>query len=548
MHDGIKNISLPKWAIDETNTAGGLDLLGLRNVAQTISNHCLNGITTISPQVRYLGIRSWFIQIYEKCGLADSYSPFLDFTSKIESTVAIGTILYKPNIVGVVGSTLAKEIIDESNGQINVKRLVQQLVLNMYTGPSIDLGICFNRDSGITGLTKERGLPLASLLMDKVQNTDLVKRVLKEKKVETFSRDELIELGQILSVDEIPEDERELLLDIVIPTEPRPSGWNNDIRRIATYTFLLQLADDNQALPAIDDYFNAISRPSKYSDSHLKEIVNGWHCYLIRDALAVAHENALQFVVDEMNVNPQKTSTRDRIIKEVISDSVSIEKELKTMGLLASDESYEQLTILNIYNKIKDLIKTDSIWDQGIYRWSNQNLIEPELIKRFQTNNLGAVGLIPVVWLITYFRLKDGIDEDITIIKLLSRGGWGRLGLKEVIFPTVEDWKNKDPLYSQVLGELIGRTVDQHVRIAWSRVATDINRDVSVLSVDGDKWKYKKDFFSGRTASRLSQATGWLKQLKLLDGNGITTDGKEVLERGYNSLNEYYSDLIDESA
>ena len=74
MHDGIKNISLPKWAIDETNTAGGLDLLGLRNVAQTISNHCLNGITTISPQVRYLGIRSWFIQIYEKCGLADSYS------------------------------------------------------------------------------------------------------------------------------------------------------------------------------------------------------------------------------------------------------------------------------------------------------------------------------------------------------------------------------------------------------------------------------------------------------------------------------------------
>ena len=218
------------------------------------------------------------------------------------------------------------------------------------------------------------------------------------------------------------------------------------------------------------------------------------------------------------------------------------------MGLLASDESYEQLTILNIYNKIKDLIETDSIWDQGIYRWSNQNLIEPELIKRFQTNNLGAVGLIPVVWLITYFRLKDGIDEDITIIKLLSRGGWGRLGLKEVIFPTVEDWKNKDPLYSQVLGELIGRTVDQHVRIAWSRVATDINRDVSVLSVDGNKWKYKKDFFSGRTASRLSQATGWLKQLKLLDGNGITTDGKEVLERGYNSLNEYYSDLIDESA
>tara|TARA_Y100001970_G_C14209403_1_gene846018 strand:+ start:89 stop:1735 length:1647 start_codon:yes stop_codon:yes gene_type:complete len=548
MYDGTKNISLPKWAIDETNVVGGLDLLGLRNAAQTISNHCLNGITTISPEIRYLGIRSWFIKMYEKCGLPDNYSPFLDFSSKLEGAVAIGTILNKPNILGVVGGTLAKEIIDGSNNTINVIRLVKQLVLNMYTGPSIDLGICFNRDSRITGLTKERGLPLASLLMDKVENTEIVKRVLKEKKIETFSKDELKELGKILSIDEIPEDEREFLIDIVIPREPRPSGWANDIRRIATYTFLLQLADDNQALPTIDDYFITISNPSKYFDGHLKEILNGWHCYLIRDVLAVAHENALQFVVEEVKLNSQKTFARDHIINEVINDSTSIEKELKTIGLLDNNETYEQLTILNIYNKINNSIKADSIWDQGIYRWGNNKLIEPELIKRFQTSDLGAIGLIPVVWLITYFRLKDGIDEDKTIIKLLSRGGWGRLGLKEVIFPAVEDWKNKDPLYSQVLGELIGRTVDQHMRIAWSRVATDINRDVSVISVDGDKWKYKKDFFGGRTASRLSEATGWLKQLKLLGDNGITNDGKEALKRGYNSLNEYYSGLIDESA
>ena len=40
----------------------------------------------------------------------------------------------------------------------------------------------------------------------------------------------------------------------------------------------------------------------------------------------------------------------------------------------------------------------------------------------------------------------------------------------------------------------------------------------------------------------------WLKQLKLLNDNGLTTDGKEVLKRGYNSLDKYYSGLIDESA
>ena len=82
MYDGRKNISIPEWVIDESNIVGGLDLLGLRNVAQTISNHCLNGITTISPQVRYLGIRSWIIQMYLKCGLSDNYNTFIDFSSK----------------------------------------------------------------------------------------------------------------------------------------------------------------------------------------------------------------------------------------------------------------------------------------------------------------------------------------------------------------------------------------------------------------------------------------------------------------------------------
>ena len=71
MYDGINNFTLPEWIENDISPVGGLDLLGLRNVAQTISNHCLNGITTISPQIRYLCLRSWFIQMYEKCNLPD---------------------------------------------------------------------------------------------------------------------------------------------------------------------------------------------------------------------------------------------------------------------------------------------------------------------------------------------------------------------------------------------------------------------------------------------------------------------------------------------
>ena len=118
MYDGIKNISIPEWAENEAIEAGGFDLLGLRNVAQSIGNYCLNGITTISPQIRYLAIRSWIIQMYADCKLPDHYSTFLKFGSKLEAAVAIGILLNKSSVNGVIGRTKALEIIAKDEKEI----------------------------------------------------------------------------------------------------------------------------------------------------------------------------------------------------------------------------------------------------------------------------------------------------------------------------------------------------------------------------------------------------------------------------------------------
>ncbi|RMZ49831.1 hypothetical protein EB821_01055 [Candidatus Marinimicrobia bacterium PRS2] len=541
MYDGINNFTLPEWIDNETNPVGGLDLLGLRNVAQTISNHCLNGITTISPQIRYLCLRSWFIQMYEKCNLPDNYSQFIDFSSKLEGAVAIGTLLYKPDIKGVVGGTLASDVIEESDEQVNIKRLVQQLVLNMYTGPSIDLGICFNRNSGITGLTKERGILLANAVMQKSKDFEVVKKILKDKEIESFNRGELTELGKLLSIKNIPEDERELLIDIVVPEKASPNGWENDIRRIASYTLLLQLTHDHGSIPTIDDFFKVVSNLSENIHSSLNEILNGWQCYLIRDALAVSHEKALQFVVEELKESGKIKNYRNQIIQTVMNDIHSIANELLSIGIIADTNAYDDLHFIDVYNKIEAITREGNILNEGIFRWENQYLNESVFIERLRTNDRGTVAIIPIMWLISYFRLMEGLNENIISIQLLSRGGWGRMGIKEVIIPTIQKWKKDNPLFSQVIAELIGRTVDQHVRIAWSRIATDINRDVSVMNVDGYKWQYSKNYYGGRTASRLEQALGWLNQLKLIDAQGITSDGKEILNRGYKSLKKYYS-------
>ena len=118
----------------------------------------------------------------------------------------------------------------------------------------------------------------------------------------------------------------------------------------------------------------------------------------------------------------------------------------------------------------------------------------------------------------------------------LSHQGWARIGLREVIHPYVQKSLTEDQSFVQVIADLTRRTVDQHLRVVWSRLAQDPLRDVAVLNADGEIWGYRTDFRSGRTASRLRQAISWLQQLKLINDTGLTADGELVLNRALNAL------------
>ncbi|MEM8995809.1 MAG: hypothetical protein AAGF23_13565, partial [Acidobacteriota bacterium] len=90
--------------------------------------------------------------------------------------------------------------------------------------------------------------------------------------------------------------------------------------------------------------------------------------------------------------------------------------------------------------------------------------------------------------------------------------------------------------------ELTLRTIDQHLRIPWSRMATDMKRDISALVTDGTELRSRsKTVFAARTASRLPQAIGWLQQLHLIDEGGTTTEGQEALVKALRTLAEVSS-------
>lgn len=53
-------MSAPRW-VEGNATTTGLDLLALRRPVQVIQGRLLNGITTITPRIRYLSLRTWLI-------------------------------------------------------------------------------------------------------------------------------------------------------------------------------------------------------------------------------------------------------------------------------------------------------------------------------------------------------------------------------------------------------------------------------------------------------------------------------------------------------
>ena len=54
----------PDWISFEAEKTEGLDLLGLRAPVQRIGNQLFNGVTTVTPKVRYLSVLVWIVWRY----------------------------------------------------------------------------------------------------------------------------------------------------------------------------------------------------------------------------------------------------------------------------------------------------------------------------------------------------------------------------------------------------------------------------------------------------------------------------------------------------
>ena len=199
------------------------------------------------------------------------------------------------------------------------------------------------------------------------------------------------------------------------------------------------------------------------------------------------------------------------------------------------DETIATVRFQTLAQRIDGLLG-DRKTGRGLVRWEG-DLDENGLIEKVLQNRDAAAGLMPVVWLLCRHRVAVEDPDAFPHMKMLLQAGAARFGLREVVFPQLEAWSAENPLLLEVVSWLIQRTVDQHLRIAWSRMFADMDKDGAILLSDGDLWQHRgKNFEGGRMASRIPDAIGWLGQLQVLGEAGLSELGQEILQQGYDVL------------
>lgn len=526
----------PSWVDPGPGQGRGYDLLGLRLPAQARSNTLLDGVTTVTKTVRYLSIQAWLAHRYAQAGRPGAEEPFYNFAAGAEAAVAFGNLLNEYDREGVIGAFKARALIRSDEDPLPLHPLVDQIGARIYAGPSSQLLLQQDDDSPVPRLTRERGFPLAEALASAVSSCELGRLLNAGECPVEATREELAELGRLVDVGDIPGPEADLISVALIPERPHPE----EVPRVATYAALLALAGSLGRVPVADDLLRAAAAPDAALPDVLRPGLDGWLEYLVRDCLAFCHEAAFHAVINALESRGGAAGPVDSA--EVLGHLTGLTEEhaaaLRKVELLEPGESPLALSFREVAARVKAATGGGD-GGNAPRRWPG-GIVELDLIAAAKAAGAGALALLPAAWLLALWR--SGLDPQAGGAAGPDANppfGWGRIGVREVIAPTVSAFLAEDYRYSDVMAALARRSVDQHLRVAWARWSQDPKRDVTRLLADGGRWSLRKRRFkAGRTDSRLNVSLAWLRQLRLIDAGGLTAGGSAALGRALSSLEE----------
>lgn len=510
-------------------------MLGLRAPVQALGNDLFDGVTTITPKLRYMSVISWIVWRYAEARLPENRSSFFTFAAAQEAAFVMANRTLGLNVNNLVGVDGANEVLRTEAQTLPLKKLAQNIALNAYIASSRQLNLTKQADHGLNKLSEQRGLMLAKEFDKVLHSTAYGKRLAKKPNTDKITRKELQELAEPMSILSIPRGERDILIDVLMPQKPLSAAeW----RRLRHYALMLWLTKANDRPIKEADIFEAAQRPPVGLPASLSATTDGFLAFVARDCLAVCHEHVFAAVMREVDGVFQgraAAALSSEVIASVVASAADKDEALRAFRLLRQGETADGLSFRTVYERVRRRCARGRVEHDGIARWTG-GLSETELYEYAESSDDAAVALLPVAWCLACERACTANNTGASQRVPLGSVGPLQIGIDAVIRPKVAAFLDEDRSYRDVMAELVLRTVQQHLRVAWSRFSAPRGKDVSVLIADTETWARNNAFRPGRTGSRLPMAIDWLDQLKLTSKDGLTKSGKRILDRSLETL------------
>lgn len=306
-----------------------------------------------------------------------------------------------------------------------------------------------------------------------------------------------LRLSKNLSLDILPQREKTILIDAILPTKPIDSA---ERRRLTTFALLLWLSAHKGAEVDEYDVFQAAREPPRAIPAVLSHALDGWLDYTIRDVLAVTHEAVFEAVMAEVDAASARRGG-PALATEVTAALLSVVDEhnevLRQLGLIAKNESVRHIGFHLMVERVQRACNDHENFRNGLRRWRG-GLSESDLYDAALQAGPASAALLPVAWCLAAHRVTppDG-GGPMTPRRVLTIGDVFQIGLHGVILPKLDEYRRIRPSYMEVMADLIIRTVQQHLRVAWSRFAAPNGKDVSVLVADPETWARNNGFSAG---------------------------------------------------